>query len=159
MRGVVISGSGLYQPPQVITNAELVESFNAYVERFNAEHTEAIAAASIACLELLSRSTELRDRLHANTRFYREGLTKAGLTIKPGTHPITPIMVYDAVKAQQLSARLLELGVYAVGFFFPVVPKGQARIRVQLSAAHTREHLDQAIAAFTAVGRELGVVK
>ncbi|MFN7663216.1 MAG: aminotransferase class I/II-fold pyridoxal phosphate-dependent enzyme, partial [Inhella sp.] len=93
-----------------------------------------------------------------NTRCWREGLTAAGFDIKPGSHPIVPVMVYDAVKAQQLSQRLLELGVYAVGFFYPVVPKGQARIRTQLSAAHSREQLERALAAFIQAGREVGVI-
>ena len=115
-----------------------------------------IAAASIACLNLLSRSTELRDRLHDNTRFYREGLTKAGLTIKPGTHPIVPIMLGDALLAQKVSARLLEKGLYAIGFFFPVVPQGQARIRTQVSAAHSREDLTFAIEKFAEVKPEFG---
>ncbi|RVT87958.1 glycine C-acetyltransferase [Inhella crocodyli] len=118
----------------------------------------AIVGASLAVLDLLEGSTELRDRLEENTRFWREGLTAAGFDIKPGSHPIVPVMVYDAVKAQQLSQRLLELGVYAVGFFYPVVPKGQARIRTQLSAAHSREQLERALAAFTQAGRELGVI-
>lgn len=119
----------------------------------------AIVGASLAVLDLLEGSTELRDRLEENTRFWREGLTAAGFDIKPGTHPIVPVMVYDAVKAQQLSQRLLELGVYAVGFFYPVVPKGQARIRTQLSAAHSREQLERALAAFTQAGRELELIK
>jgi len=119
----------------------------------------AIVGASLAVLDLLEGSTELRDRLEENTRFWREGLTAAGFDIKPGTHPIVPVMVYDAVKAQQLSQRLLELGVYAVGFFYPVVPKGQARIRTQLSAAHSREQLERALAAFTQAGREVGVIQ
>jgi len=118
----------------------------------------AIVGASLAVLDLLEGSTELRDRLEENTRFWREGLTAAGFDIKPGSHPIVPVMVYDAVKAQQLSQRLLELGVYAVGFFYPVVPKGQARIRTQLSAAHSREQLERALAAFNQAGRELGVI-
>ena len=118
----------------------------------------AIAGASIAVLDLLEGSTALRDRLEANTRHFRAAITAAGFQIKPGDHPIVPIMVHDAVKAQQLSARLLELGVYAVGFFYPVVPQGQARIRVQLSAVHEREHLDRAVAAFTQAGRELGLI-
>ena len=116
----------------------------------------AIAGASLAVLDLLEGSTALRDKLEDNTRWFRDGIVKAGFDIKPGTHPIVPIMVYDAIKAQQLSARLLELGVYAVGFFFPVVPKGQARIRVQMSAVHEREHLERAVAAFAQAGRELG---
>jgi glycine C-acetyltransferase len=119
----------------------------------------AIAGASIAVLDLLEASTALRDKLQDNTRWFREAIQKAGFDIKPGTHPIVPIMVYDAVKAQALSARLLELGVYAVGFFFPVVPKGQARIRVQMSAVHEREHLERAVAAFAQAGRELGLTR
>jgi glycine C-acetyltransferase len=117
----------------------------------------AIAGASLAVLDLLEGSTALRDKLEDNTRWFRDGIVKAGFDIKPGTHPIVPIMVYDAIKAQQLSARLFELGVYAVGFFFPVVPKGQARIRVQMSAVHEREHLQRAVAAFAQAGRELGL--
>ncbi|MBH9553859.1 glycine C-acetyltransferase [Inhella gelatinilytica] len=118
----------------------------------------AIVGASLAVLDLIEGSTALRDKLEENTRFWREGLAAAGFDIKPGTHPIVPVMVYDAVKAQQLSARLLELGVYAVGFFFPVVPKGQARIRTQMSAALDRHHLEKALAAFTQAGRELGLI-
>ena len=118
----------------------------------------AIAGASIAVLDLLEASTALRDKLEGNTTWFRDAIVKAGFDIKPGTHPIVPIMVYDAVKAQALSARLLELGVYAVGFFFPVVPKGQARIRVQMSAVHEREHLERAVAAFAQAGREVGLV-
>ncbi|MBU7577656.1 MAG: glycine C-acetyltransferase [Flavihumibacter sp.] len=117
-----------------------------------------IVGASIAVLDMLSETTELRDRLESNTSYFRKQMTEAGFDIKPGDHPIVPIMLYDAVVAQQFAARLLEEGIYVIGFFFPVVPKGQARIRVQLSAAHTREHLDKAIAAFTKVGRELGVL-
>jgi glycine C-acetyltransferase len=118
----------------------------------------AIVGASLAVLDLIEGSTALRDKLEDNTRFWRAGLTAAGFDIKPGTHPIVPVMVYDAVKAQQLSSRLLELGVYAVGFFYPVVPKDQARIRTQLSAAHDRAHLEQALAAFTQAGRELNLI-
>lgn len=118
-----------------------------------------IAGASIAVLDLLEGSTALRDKLHENTRYFRAAITEAGFDIKPGEHPIVPIMVYDAVKAQQLAARLLELGVYVVGFFFPVVPKGQARIRVQMSAAHDRAQLETAVAAFKQAGRELGLVQ
>jgi glycine C-acetyltransferase len=118
-----------------------------------------IAGASIAVLDLLEGSTALRDKLHENTRYFREAITAAGFDIKPGEHPIVPIMVYDAVKAQQLAARLLELGVYVVGFFFPVVPKGQARIRVQMSAAHDRPQLEKAVAAFKQAGQELGLVR
>lgn len=118
-----------------------------------------IVGASIKVLDILEGSTALRDKLEANTAYFREAIQAAGFEIKPGTHPIVPIMVYDAVKAQQLSARILELGIYAVGFFFPVVPKGQARIRVQLSAVHEREHLEKAVAAFAQAGRELGIVQ
>ncbi|HYE70023.1 MAG TPA: glycine C-acetyltransferase [Aquabacterium sp.] len=118
-----------------------------------------IAGASIAVLDLLEGSTALRDKLHENTRYFREAITAAGFDIKPGEHPIVPIMVYDAVKAQHLAARLLELGVYVVGFFFPVVPKGQARIRVQMSAAHERAQLETAVAAFKQAGQELGLVQ
>jgi len=119
----------------------------------------AIVGASIEVLNLLEGSTALRDKLEDNTRWFRKAIVEAGFEIKPGEHPIVPIMVYDAVKAQQLSARLLELGVYAVGFFFPVVPRGQARIRVQMSAVHEREHLERAVAAFRQAGTELGLVK
>lgn len=119
----------------------------------------AIVGASIAVLNLLEGSTALRDKLEANTQYFRAAIQAAGFQIKPGTHPIVPIMVFDAVMAQRLSARLLELGVYAVGFFFPVVPKGQARIRVQVSAVHEREHLERAVAAFAQAGRELGLIK
>ena len=119
----------------------------------------AIAGASIAVLDLLEASTALRDKLEDNTKFFRHAITQAGFDIKPGEHPIVPIMVYDAARAQQLAARLLELGVYVVGFFFPVVPKGQARIRVQMSAVHERHHLETAVAAFAQAGRELGLVK
>jgi glycine C-acetyltransferase len=119
----------------------------------------AIAGASIAVLDLLEASTALRDRLEDNTRWFRTAITAAGFDVKPGEHPIVPIMVYDAVMAQRLAARLLELGVYVVGFFFPVVAQGQARIRVQMSAVHERAHLEAAVAAFTQAGRELGLVK
>ncbi|MDY0747487.1 glycine C-acetyltransferase [Paucibacter sp. R3-3] len=118
-----------------------------------------IVGASIAVLDLLEGSTALRDKLEANTAYFREAIQAAGFEIKPGTHPIVPIMVYDAVTAQKLSARILELGIYAVGFFFPVVPKGQARIRVQVSAGHEREHLEKAVAAFAQAGKELGLIK
>ena len=118
-----------------------------------------IAGASIAVLDMLSQTTELRDRLEYNTRYFRTKMTAAGFDIKPGDHPIVPIMLYDAVIAQNFAAALLEESIYVIGFFFPVVAKGQARIRVQLSAAHKQEHLDKAIAAFTQVGKELKVLK
>lgn len=118
-----------------------------------------IVGASIAVMDLLSETTELRDQLESNTKYFRTKMTKAGFDIKPGDHPIVPIMLYDAVVAQNFAAKLLEEGIYVIGFFFPVVPKGQARIRVQLSAAHEQQHLDKAIAAFTKVGKELGVIK
>lgn len=118
-----------------------------------------VVGASIAVLDMLQETTALRDQLEANTTYFRTKMTEAGFDIKPGTHPIVPIMLYDAVLAQNMAARLLDEGVYVIGFFFPVVPKGQARIRVQLSAAHTQEHLDRAIAAFIKVGKELGVLK
>jgi glycine C-acetyltransferase len=119
----------------------------------------AVVGATIAVLDMLSETTELRDRLEENTKYFREKMTAAGFDIKPGTHPIAPIMLYDAVLAQNMAAKLLDEGIYVIGFFFPVVPKGQARIRVQISAAHTRQHLDKAIAAFTKVGKELGAIK
>jgi glycine C-acetyltransferase len=117
-----------------------------------------IVGASIAVLDLLSETTELRDKLEFNTRYFRSKMTEAGFDIKPGDHPIVPIMLYDAVIAQNFAARLLDEGIYVIGFFYPVVAKGQARIRVQLSAAHDQKHLDKAIAAFTKIGKELGVL-
>jgi glycine C-acetyltransferase len=118
-----------------------------------------IVGASIAVLDMLTSATTLRDRLEYNTNYFRTKMTEAGFDIKPGDHPIVPIMLYDAVVAQKFAAKLLEEGVYVIGFFFPVVAKGLARIRVQLSAAHEQAHLDKAIAAFTKVGKELGVIK
>ncbi len=118
-----------------------------------------IVGASIAVLDLLTETTELRDRLEYNTTYFREKMTAAGFDIKPGEHPIVPIMLYDAVIAQNFAAKLLDEGIYVIGFFFPVVAKGQARIRVQLSAAHEQAHLDKAIEAFVKVGKELGVIK
>ena len=118
-----------------------------------------ITGASIAVLDMLTETTDLRDRLEQNTKFFREKMTAAGFDIKPGEHPIVPIMLYDAVLAQNFASRLLEEDIYVIGFFFPVVAKGQARIRVQLSAAHSRAHLEKAIAAFTKIGKELGVIK
>jgi glycine C-acetyltransferase len=118
-----------------------------------------IVGGSIAVLEMLTEKTELRDKLENNTKYFRKKMTEAGFDIKPGDHPIVPIMLYEAVLAQTMAAKLLEEGIYVIGFFFPVVAKGQARIRVQLSAAHEQHHLDKAIAAFTKIGKELGVLK
>lgn len=117
-----------------------------------------IVGASIEVLNLLTETTELRDKLEWNTKYFREKMTNAGFDIKPGEHPIVPVMLYDAPLAQQMADKLLEKGIYVIGFFYPVVPKGEARIRVQLSAAHDQEHLDRAIQAFTEVGEELGVL-
>ncbi len=118
-----------------------------------------IVGASIAVFDMLSETTELRDKLESNTKYFREQMTTAGFDIKPGDHPIVPIMLYDAVLSQQFAAKLLDEGIYVIGFFYPVVARGQARIRVQISAAHSRAHLDKAIAAFTKIGKELGVLK
>jgi len=118
-----------------------------------------IVGASIAVLDLLTETTELRDKLESNTKYFRSKMTEAGFDIKPGDHPIVPIMLYDAVVAQNFAAKLLEEGIYVIGFFFPVVAKGLARIRVQLSAGHEQHHLDKAIAAFTKIGKELNVLK
>ena len=118
-----------------------------------------IVGASIAVLDMLTETTDLRDKLEGNTIYFRKKMTEAGFDINTGDHPIVPIMLYDAVLAQTMAARLLEEGIYVIGFFYPVVAKGQARIRVQLSAAHEQEQLERAIAAFVKVGKELGVVK
>jgi glycine C-acetyltransferase len=118
-----------------------------------------ITGASIAVLDMLSETTALRDKLEYNTTYFRQKMTQAGFDIKPGSHPIVPIMLYDAVVAQNFAARLLQDDIYVIGFFFPVVAKGLARIRVQLSAAHEQHHLDKAIAAFIKVGTELAVLK
>jgi glycine C-acetyltransferase len=117
-----------------------------------------VVAAGIKAFEMLAGAGELRERLAANTAHFRERMGAAGFDIKPGVHPICPVMLYDAPLAQKFAQRLLEEGIYAIGFFFPVVPQGQARIRTQISAAHTREHLDRAIDAFTRIGRELRVI-
>jgi glycine C-acetyltransferase len=119
----------------------------------------AIVGASIAVLDLLSESTSLRDKLEKNTKYFRSEMTEAGFDIKPGDHPIVPIMLYDAVLSKQFAAQLLEEGIYVIGFYYPVVPKGQARIRVQISAVHEKEHLDKAIKAFTKIGIDLGVIQ
>jgi glycine C-acetyltransferase len=118
-----------------------------------------IVGASIAVIDMLSETTALRDKLWENTKYFRSEITKAGFDIKPGEHPIVPIMLYEAKLAQDFAARLLEEGIYVIGFFYPVVAKGNARIRVQISAGHERHHIDKAIAAFTKVGKELGVIK
>jgi glycine C-acetyltransferase len=118
-----------------------------------------IVGASIAVLDLLEKSTELRDKLEENTLYFRKKMTVAGFDIKEGAHPIVPIMLYDAKLSQDFAAELLKEGIYVIGFYFPVVPKDKARIRVQLSAAHTKEHLDKAIAAFIKVGKKLGTIQ
>ncbi len=117
-----------------------------------------VVAAAIKVFDMLGSAGELRDRLAANTRHFRERMTAAGFELRPGTHPIVPVMIHDAPRAQAMAAALLDEGIYVTGFFYPVVPQGQARIRTQMSAAHTRDHLDRAIDAFTRVGRRLGVL-
>jgi glycine C-acetyltransferase len=117
----------------------------------------AIVCASLKALEMISTSTTLRDQLEENTRYFREKISKIGLNIKPGIHPIVPIMLGDAVLAQKMAARLLEKGIYVIGFFYPVVPKGTARIRVQISAAHSRKDLDFAVEMFAEVKKEFGI--
>lgn len=119
----------------------------------------AIAGASVEVFDMLSETTSLRDKLEQNTKYFRRKMTEAGFDIRPGEHPIVPIMLYDAPLAQAFAERLLEKGIYVIGFFYPVVPKGQARIRVQISAAHETRHLDSAITSFSEVGRDLGVLK
>ncbi|MGZ4118654.1 MAG: aminotransferase class I/II-fold pyridoxal phosphate-dependent enzyme, partial [Bacteroidia bacterium] len=118
-----------------------------------------IVGASIAVLDLLSESTALRDKLESNIKYFKEGIKKVGLEIKDGDSAIVPVMLYEAKLAQDFAAKLLNEGIYVTGFFYPVVPKGQARIRVQLSAAHEKAHIDKALAAFEKVGKELGVIK
>jgi glycine C-acetyltransferase len=118
-----------------------------------------IVGGSIAVLNMLSETTQLRDKLESNTKYFRQKMTEAGFDIKPGVHPIVPVMLYEAQLAQEFAARMLDEGIYVIGFYYPVVPQGKARIRVQLSAAHEQEHLDKAIAAFTKVGKELGMLK
>ncbi len=125
---------------------------------FSNSMAPSIVGASIAVLDMLTETTELRDKLEFNTQYFRTNMTKAGFDIKPGDHPIVPIMLYDAVVAQNFAAKLLDEGIYVIGFFYPVVAKGLARIRVQLSAAHEQQHLDKAIAAFTKVGKALQVI-
>jgi len=118
----------------------------------------AIAGASIEAINLISDTSDLRDKLHNSTAYFRENMTKAGFDITPGTHPIVPVMLYEAQLAQDFAEKLLEKGIYVIGFYYPVVPKGKARIRVQISAVHEKEHLDKAIESFTETGRELGVI-
>lgn len=118
-----------------------------------------IAGASIAVIDMLSETTQLRDKLESNTQYFRKAMTEAGFDIKPGVHPIVPVMLYDAKLAQDFAAKMLTEGIYVIGFYYPVVPQGKARIRVQISAGHEHHHLDKAIAAFTKVGKELGVIK
>ena len=118
----------------------------------------AITGASIAVLDMLSETTQLRDMLESNTQYFRKAMTGAGFDIKPGIHPIVPVMLYDAKLAQEFAARMLEEGIYVIGFYYPVVPQGKARIRVQISAAHEQHHLDKAIAAFSKVGKALKVI-
>lgn len=119
----------------------------------------AIVGASIAVLDMLSEATDLRDKLEENTKYFRSKMTEAGFDIPQGEHPIVPVMLYDANIAQEFAAKMLDEGIYVIGFYFPVVPREKARIRVQLSAAHEKEHIDKAVAAFTKVGKELGVIK
>ena len=119
----------------------------------------AIVGASIEVFDMLAETTDLRDQLEWNAKYFREKMAAAGFDLKPGNTPIVPVMIYDAPLAQQMADRLLAKGIYVIGFFFPVVAKGQARIRTQLSAAHTQAHLDTAIAAFTEIGKELGVIR
>jgi glycine C-acetyltransferase len=118
-----------------------------------------IVGASITVFDLLSSTTSLRDKLEANTKYFRDKMTAAGFEIRPGEHPIVPIMLFDAVLAQQFASKLLDKGIYVIGFYYPVVPKGQARIRVQISAVHEMKHLDKAVQAFTEIGKELKVIK
>ncbi|MGO1787076.1 MAG: glycine C-acetyltransferase [Sphingobacterium sp.] len=118
-----------------------------------------IAGASVAVLDMLSETTSLRDKLEENTKYFRDQMTEAGFDIQPGSHPIVPVMLYDAKLAQEFAAKMLDEGVYVIGFYYPVVPQGKARIRVQISAAHEQSHLDKAIAAFKKVGASLGVLK
>jgi glycine C-acetyltransferase len=117
-----------------------------------------ITAGSIAVLDMITETTELRDKLEQNTKYFRNRMTEAGFDIKPGEHPIVPIMLYDAQLSQTMAQRLLDEGIYVIGFYYPVVPKGQARIRVQISAVHDQVHLDHAVKAFTTIGKELGVI-
>jgi glycine C-acetyltransferase len=140
--------------------AELIELFRQRSRPYLFSNTLApsVCGAAISVLDLLSETTELRDKLMANTEMFRSGMTSAGFDIVKGEHPIVPIMLYDAKLSQEMSKKLLEKGIYVIGFFYPVVPKGEARIRVQLSAAHDKEHVERAIEAFTEIGKELDVI-
>ncbi|MDX9897861.1 MAG: glycine C-acetyltransferase [Spirochaetia bacterium] len=141
--------------------AEIVEYLRQKARPYLFSNTlaPAIVGGTLRTLEMLSKSTELRDRLESNTKRFRDGLTKAGLDVRPGVHPICPIMLYDERLAHTMADRLLDEGIYVIGFSFPVVPRGQARIRVQVSAAHSVKQIDDAIAAFAKIGAELGVLK
>jgi glycine C-acetyltransferase len=150
-------GSGGYTTGRKEAVAMLRQRSRPYL--FSNTVAPAIIGASLKVFELLGRTTELRDRSEANTKRFREGLVKAGLPIKEGIHPIVPVMLGDAKLSQDFAAAMLEEGIFVIGFFYPVVPKGEARIRVQISAAHTFEQIDRAIAAFTKVGKKLGVVR
>ena len=138
---------------------EIIEMLRSRPYLFSNSLAPSIVGASIAVLDMLSETTALRDKLEDNTTYYRKRMTDAGFDIKPGTHAIAPLMLYDAVVAQKFAARMLEEGIYVVGFFYPVVAKGQARIRVQISAGHDRHHLDKAMDAVIKVGKELEVIK
>lgn len=142
-------------------HAEIVEYLRQKARPYLFSNTlaPAMVGGTIKALQMLSASTELRDRLESNTRRFREGLAKAGLDVRPGVHPICPVMLYDEKLAHAMADRLLDEGIYVIGFSYPVVPRGKARIRVQVSAAHTTEQIDAAIAAFAKVGAELGVLK
>jgi glycine C-acetyltransferase len=145
----------------VSARAEIVEYLRqkARPYLFSNSVAPSIVAGTLRTLELLSGSTALRDRLETNTRRFRAGMAKAGLDIRPGVHPITPVMLYDEKLAHAMADRLLDEGIYVIGFSFPVVPRGKARIRVQISAAHSDGQIDLAIAAFEKVGRELGAIR
>jgi glycine C-acetyltransferase len=118
-----------------------------------------VAATSIAVIDMLTESTELRDKLEQNTSYFRHAITEAGFDVKPGIHPIVPIMLYEENRAMEMARLLLDEGIYVIGFSYPVVPKGQARIRVQISADHTKDDLEKAVSAFARVGKELGLLK
>ena len=136
-----------------------IQTMNARAELSWSKHSfQTTLLVIIAAIALISESTALRDKLEANTERFRAGMTAAGLSIRPGTHPITPVMLGDAKLAVEMAQRMLTHGIYVIGFAFPVVPRGQARIRVQLSAAHSTEDVDRAVSAFATVGKELGVV-